>query len=282
MKKAFLISALVSLFLCLASAPALAVSKEILQLQTQVEILTQQIQGMQRSFDERMGVMKSLVEQSTDATNKATASLSTSLADLQALIKKQQADTGTHADQLSGQIQALNDSIDELKVRLGKVSKQLEDLQSSQQTLTAQAAQVVQQQQAPPPDVLYNNALRDYNAAKNDLASQEFLDYLKFYPNTDLAGNASFYLAEIEYRGGSYEQAVKDYDKVLENFPGGNKGAAAHLKKGMALVQLGKKDEGIAEFQTLLQRFPRSPEATQAKDQLEKLGVSTKPTRRSR
>jgi TolA-binding protein len=282
MKKVFLGSVLLSLFVCLASAPGFAVSKEILQLQTQVEVLTQQIQGMQRSFDERMGVMKNLVEQSTDATNKATSSLSASLADLQALIKKQQADTGSHSDQLSGQIQALNDSIDELKVRLGKLSKQLEDLQASQQTLAAQASQVVQQQNAPPPDVLYNNALRDYNAAKNDLASQEFLDYLKFYPNTDLAGNAYFYLAEIESRGGNYEQAVKDYDKVLENFPGGNKGAAAHLKKGMALVQLGKKDESIAEFQALLQRFPRSPEATLAKEQLEKLGVSAKPTRRSK
>jgi TolA-binding protein len=280
MKKVFLGSALISLFVCFASAPGFAVSKEILQLQTQVEVLTQQIQGMQRSFEERMGVMKNLVEQSTDATNKATSSLSTSLADLQALIKKQQADTGSHSDQLSGQIQALNDSIDELKVRLGKLSKQLEDLQASQQTLAAQASQVVQQQNAPPPDVLYNNALRDYNAGKNDLASQEFLDYLKFYPNTDLAGNAYFYMAEIEARGGNYEQAVKDYDKVLENFPGGNKGAAAHLKKGQALVQLGKKDEGIAEFQALLQRFPRSPEAAMAKEQLEKLGVATRSTRR--
>jgi len=282
MKKAFLGSVLLSLFVCLASAPSFAVSKEILQLQTQVEVLTQQIQGMQRSFEERMGVMKNLVEQSTDATNKATSSLSTSLADLQALIKKQQADTGSHSDQLSGQIQALNDSIDELKVRLGKLSKQLEDLQASQQTLAAQASQVVQQQNAPPPDVLYNNALRDYNAGKNDLASQEFLDYLKFYPNTDLAGNAYFYMAEIEARAGNYEQAVKDYDKVLESFPGGNKGAAAHLKKGQALVQLGKKDEGIAEFQALLQRFPRSPEAAMAKEQLEKLGVATRPTRRSK
>jgi TolA-binding protein len=103
---------------------------------------------------------------------------------------------------------------------------------------------------------------------------------LKFYPNTDLAGNTYFYMAEIEARGGNYEQAVKDYDKVLENFPGGNKGAAAHLKKGQALVQLGKKDEGIAEFQALLQRFPRSPEAAMAKEQLEKLGVATRSTRR--
>ena len=104
-------------------------------------------------------------------------------------------------DQLSGQIQALNDTMDELKVRLAKVSKQLEDMQSTQQSLAASQsaaqAQAQAQAQAPPPDVLYANALRDYNGANNDLASQEFADYVKFYPNTDLAGNAYFYLGRV-------------------------------------------------------------------------------------
>jgi TolA-binding protein len=101
-------------------------------------------------------------------------------------------------DQLSGQIQSLNDSLDELKARLGKVSKQLEDMQAAQQSISAQQTQQQQQAAAPPPDVLYNNALRDYQAGKNDLAAQEFADYVKYYPNTDLAGNSNFYLADIQ------------------------------------------------------------------------------------
>jgi len=75
-------------------------------------------------------------------------------------------------------------------------------------------------------DVLYNNALRDYNAGKYDLSSQEFNDYLKYYGTTDLAGNAQFYVADIEYRQGNFEAAVRDYDKVLEQYPSGNKAAA--------------------------------------------------------
>ena len=101
--------------------------------------------------------------------------------------------------------------MDELKARLAKVSKQLEDMQATQQNqAAAQATQQAQQQalaQAPPPDVLYNNALRDYNGGKNDLASQEFSDYLKFYPKTDLAGNGYFYLGEIQLRQGNFQQA---------------------------------------------------------------------------
>jgi tol-pal system protein YbgF len=256
------------------AVPAWGVSREIIQLQTQVQALQDQMTHMQQSFDERMGVMKSLMDQNTDSMNKATAAI----VNLQTALQKQQSDSGTRVDQLSGQLQALNDTLDELKVRLAKVSKQLEDMQAAQQSLAAQQAQAQQQQQqqaqAPPPDVLYNNALRDYNAGNNDLASQEFEQYIKFYPNTDLAGNSYFYLAEIEYRQQNYQQAAKDYDQVLQNFPSGNKAASAQLKKGFALIELGQKEDGIAELRHVIQRYPRSNEALQAKERLRKLGAS--------
>src|SRR6266550_6636595 len=254
--------------------PVWCVNKDMVQLQTQVQDLQDRIAHMQQSFDERMGVLQHLIEQSTDRANK----VATSVTDLQTTLQKQQTDSGAHTDQLSGQIQALNDTLDELKARLGKVSKQLEDMQAAQQNVAAQQSQQTQQQQqqaqAPPPDVLYNNALRDYNAAKNDLAAQEFTDYIKYYPNTDLAGNSHFYLADIEFREGKYQQAVKDYDQVLQNFPDGNKAAAAELKKGFALIELGQKDDGVSTLRHVIQRYPRSNEAMQARDRLRKLGVA--------
>jgi tol-pal system protein YbgF len=270
-----------SIFLALLTAlslevtPAQGVSKEMIQLQTQVQQLQDQMTHMQQSFDERMGVMKNLMDQNTDSMNKVAASINA----LQGILTKLQNDNGARVDQLSGQIQALNDSVDELKARLAKINTQLEQMQAAQQSQAAtQAAQQAQQQalaQAPPPDVLYNNALRDYNAAKNDLATQEFSDYVKFYPTTDLAGNAYFYLAEISYRQGNYQEAVKNYDQVLQNFPTGNKAPSAQLKKGFALIELGQKDDGIAALRYVIQRYPRSNEALQARERLHKLGVST-------
>jgi tol-pal system protein YbgF len=126
--------------------------------------------------------------------------------------------------------------------------------------------------QAPPPDVLYNNALRDYNGGKPDLASQEFNDFVKFYPNTDLAGNAHFYLAELQFRAGDYKKAVEEYDLVLQNFPSGNKAAAAQLKKGFALLELGKEEEGTQELRHVIQRYPKTNEALQARERLRKTG----------
>jgi tol-pal system protein YbgF len=271
------ISALVASFLVLwlGVAPAWGVSKDMVQLQTQVQQLQEQMTAMQRAFDERMGVMKNLVEQDTDAVNK----VATALTALQQTLQRQQSDGGSKVDQLSGQIQALNDTMDELKTRLAKVSKQLEDMQAAQQSLGAQQAQQQAQQKAvndaPPPDVLYNNGLRDYNGGKNDLALQEFSDYVKFYPNTDLAGNCYFYLGEIQFRQGNFQQAAQSYDAVLQNFPSGNKAASAQLKKGFSLVELGKQDDGVSELRRLIQRYPHSPEALQARERLRKLGVAT-------
>jgi len=254
-------------------SPAWGVSKEMIQLQTQVQTLQDQMTHMQQSFDERMGVMKNLMDQNTDSMNKVAASITA----LRGSLEKLQTDNGGKVDQLSGQIQALNDSLDELKARLAKVSKQLEDVQAAQQNQqAAQAAQQAEQQalaQAPPPDVLYNNALRDYNAGKTDLAKQEFSDYVRFYATTDLAGNCYFYLAEVDFRQGNYQGAVKSYDQVLQNFPTGNKAPSADLKKGLALIELGQKDDGVAELRHVIQRYPRSNEALQAREWLKKEGA---------
>jgi tol-pal system protein YbgF len=271
-------SALLTVVLMLlAFAPqAFAVSKEIVQLQTQVQLLADQVQKLQQANDERMGVLKNLVEQQSDSINK----MSTAVANMQKALQQQATDTQGRVEQVSGQIQALNDSVDEMKARMAKLQKQLDDMQAAQQNLTAPPATgaatqpTQQQQQAPPADVLYANALRDYNAGRYDLAVQQFGDYMKFYPNTDLAGNAQFYIADVEYRQGNFEAAVKDYDKVLEQYPGGNKAAASQLKKGFALLELGQKDAGVRELNSLIARYPRAIEATQAKDRLKKLGVT--------
>jgi TolA-binding protein len=128
--------------------------------------------------------------------------------------------------------------------------------------------------------VLYNNALRDYNGGKNDLATQEFTDYIKFYPNTDLAGNAYFYLAELQFKArrlpGGRRLTMIWY---VQNFPSGNKAAAAQLRKGLALIELGKQDEGAEELRHVIQRYPRTNEAIQARDRLRKLGPATPKSR---
>ncbi len=274
MKKPLILATL-ALAWCM-TLPAHAGTKEqLIQLQTTVQILQDNMAKMQQSFDERMGVMKDLVTQQTDNINR----MGTSVQSLQKTLSQQNTDAATKVDQLSGQVQALHDAVDELKARLARTTKQLDDIQAALQNINQPPAgqtpaTTTPAAQAPRPETLYNSALGDFNSGKNDLAAQEFTQYMQVYGNTDLAGNAQFYLGEIDYRRGNFQAAINDYNKVLDQYPGGNKDAGARLKKGLAYLELGQRDAGVKELRALITRYPKSPEAMQAKDQLNKLGVA--------
>jgi tol-pal system protein YbgF len=114
---------------------------------------------------------------------------------------------------------------------------------------------------------------RDYNAGRYDVAIGEFQSVLQFYPLDDLAGTAQFYLGEIAYQQKDYAAAIKSYNAVLEGFSGNTKAPAAQLHKGYALLAENKKDEGIHELRSLIQRHPQTPEARAARSKLNGMGV---------
>lgn len=127
--------------------------------------------------------------------------------------------------------------------------------------------------QAPPLQDTYQAGVRDFNAAKYDVAAGEFGDVIQYYPHDDMAGSAEFYLGEIAYRQQNWADAVKAYNAMLENFPTGSKAPAARLHKGLALLQQNKRAAGVQELRTLIQRHPQTPEASQARAKLNALGI---------
>ncbi len=132
--------------------------------------------------------------------------------------------------------------------------------------------------QTPPLQQTFQAALSDFNAAKYKLAESEFQDVIRYYPMDDMAGSAQFYLGEIAYREGNFEDAVKDYNAVLEGFSGNAKAPAAQLHKGLALLKDNKREAGIHELRLLIQRHPQTPEAAQAREKLNGMGVRINPT----
>src|SRR5579864_234412 len=166
--------ALILLALWFASPANAADQKsQLIQIQTQLQIMQDNMTQMKQSFDERMGVMKDMLTQQNESVNK----MSETVQNLQKTLGAQTNDASSKVDQVSGQVQALHDSVDELKARLAKVSKQLDDIQAAQQNITnppggtpggpsgpGGVAPGSAQNQAPPPDVLYNNGLGDFNA----------------------------------------------------------------------------------------------------------------------
>src|SRR5437763_16455905 len=100
-----------------ASLPATAGTKEqLIQIQTQGQALQDQMAQMKTSFDERMGVMRNLVEQTTDSVNK----MNNNVSDLSKGLQQANGNAGAKVDQLSTQVQALQESLDEMKARIAK------------------------------------------------------------------------------------------------------------------------------------------------------------------
>ncbi len=119
------------------SPHAFAVSKEMVQLQTQVQQLQDMVQHLQTSNDERMGVLVNMVQQNTDNMNKMMASVNA----LQTTLKVDNEQRGSNSTQLSTQIQALNDSVDELKTRIANLATQMQAIQGQMQNVNGMPAQ---------------------------------------------------------------------------------------------------------------------------------------------
>ncbi len=282
--------------------PAEAVARELIELQRDVTSLLQGQKDLSTQVTQDHTVMKTLVEQSNDNVNKLAATMGS----LQKSVQDVQANSGARLDTMSTQVQGLSDNLEEIKSRLGKLNQQLVDLQNSVQSLdgkisgtspapatgttnptaynssspssSAPATSVVPPG-APSADTLYSNGLRDITSGKYDLARSEFQDYLKYYSDTDLASNAQFYLGEIAYSQKNYEQAVGEYEKVLNNYPKSFKLAPARLKKGMALIELGQKPGGVRELREVVKRYPGTEEDRRARAKLKELGVAITATR---
>ncbi len=282
----------------LASAPvrAHAVSKEIIELQTQVQQLLDMMQRLQSTMDTRFGVLQNLAQQTADEAKQMSVTVNA----LQQKINAENEAASGKVDTVSGQVMSMNDSVDELKTRIAKLDKAIQDMQAQLQNVQTQpqgaampngapggvgglpasgqagggqAPNMPQMSQTPPLQETFQSGLRDYNAGKYEVATGEFQDVLHYYPLDDLAGTAQFYLGEIAYQQKHYDEAVNAYNTVLEGFSGNPKAPAAQLHKGLALLALNKKDAGIHELRLLIQRHPRTPEAASARSKLNGMGV---------
>lgn len=306
-----------AVMLAQAAEPAHAVSKEMVQLETQVQQLLDMVQRLQSTLDTKFALVQNLAQQTADQASQMTASVN---ALQQKLDAQNQAESGK-VDTVSGQVQSLNDSVDELKSRIAKLDKSVQDLQAQLQQMQTQPSSAAMPgsapgaapgsampgtmpgsatgatqapgsaapgseaapggqtsmtpaaPQAPPLQETYQAALRDFNAGRYQLAASEFGDVVHNYPLDDLAGTSQFYLGEIAYQQQHYDEAVNDYNAVLEAFSGNAKAPAAQLHKGYALLALDKKQAGIDELRALIKRHPQTPEAAAARRKLNGMGV---------
>jgi tol-pal system protein YbgF len=94
-----------------------------------------------------------------------------------------------------------------------------------------------------------------------DKAERSFSQFVEVHPASDLTDNALYWWGECRYHKKDYIGALRIFQRVIEEQPGGNKVPDAMVKMGLSLVNLKQKDEGL---QILAQVMVIYPDTTSA------------------
>ena len=74
--------------------------------------------------------------------------------------------------------------------------------------------------------------------------------------------------AEASYNERKYEDAILEYQQLIDTYPKSWRVPNAYLKQGNALINLGRKKEAAFFFNTLIDKYPNSREAKIARQKL--------------
>ena len=122
------------------------------------------------------------------------------------------------------------------------------------------------------PADLFAQATADYQRGRYDLARQGFEDYAEKFPRTDLSDDALYWAGECWSAQKKPREAIAAFDKLFRTYPQSDKAPAAHLKKGIAHLELGEKAQAMVELNFVVNQFPGSDEAKSARQRLKSLG----------
>ena len=264
-----LISAVLLFSLLTPVTPAFAANKDMIQLQTQVQQLLDAVARLQQSNDERMGVLKDLVQQSSDSVNRMSVTVDA----LQKQVAAQQAATGTKVDGVSGQVQALNDSLDEIRARMVRLEKAVNDVQGSQQNISAslqnlpqgtgssaQPASASPVQSAPMQSAVPPSASNDIPAAP--ISRPAGVTRTPLAGATRAAANGAPPVLDLyksaygDYMAAKYPIASSEFNDVIKSYPEDTLAGNAYYYLGEIDYRAGKYAAAARSYDKVLEDFP--------------------------
>lgn len=129
--------------------------------------------------------------------------------------------------------------------------------------------QASSQSDDPEKEKLYYDAAFDLIKAKDfDKASQAFAAFLRKYPNSPYAGNAQYWLGEVNLAKGDLQGAGQAFAKVSQAYPQHNKVPDSLYKLADVEVRLGNRDKANGILRQVIADYPNSSAAQLAQRQL--------------
>lgn len=271
-----------------AIMPAQSTKDRLLEIQRDVALLQGAMMDSDRGNGQKIAALEALMKQNLDAITK----LNQALAVIESAVNRQGdqvvgpvVNTAAKVDAMSAQFGGLRDAVEESNSMITRLQREVEDIKTTLTTLPPPGSYGAPEGEtgAALGDDFFNQAQADFNRGNYDLAKAQFDDFLRLSAGSSRAPEAQYYLGAIAYNQEQYDEAVTQFDLVLERYPVGLISADALFKKAMALNKLGKGPEASKEFQAVIERFPNSSVAPNAQGMLDEIaagGAKPSPVRR--
>ncbi len=236
---------------------------QIEDLKTELVLLQRQTQSMQETFNKTMGELNTLIVQMSDNISA---------------IRRAQSSVSTNSGEVVSQVASMGERLTATNERMERLSEQFAQLKKVIEAIPDQPTF----RDLPPgnPEILFAAAYSDYSRGNFDLALSEFRQYVETYPGSELADNAQYWIGEILYAQKKLTEAVTEFEKVRAISPNGDKTALALYKCGMVLLEMGRKDAAVAQFQVVFKEYSKTKEGELAFQRLQELApeLITNPT----
>lgn len=121
-------------------------------------------------------------------------------------------------------------------------------------------------QNAPAPEDVYRQIYLDYNRKEYQLALEESEAFLKDYPDDPLGEDVLFIRGSCLMELQNYFDALKEFSSLMQAYPQGKRAPGALLRTALAYDMLGEKEVAAGVVRRLLKEYPRSEEASAAKE----------------
>jgi tol-pal system protein YbgF len=165
------------------------------------------------------------------------------------------ATAGSTTQEMFEQMERLNTRLDEVLNRFNQVSQRIAPPTTASPT-------------APDPNQLYDQASQDLTQGRYGLALQGFREFVRRFPESELADNAQYGVGECFFAQSQFDSAASEYAMVEARFPGGDKMPAGLWKMALTQEKLGEAAASRKTLQDLVKRYPQSGEAQLARERL--------------
>lgn len=261
-----------ALFLILGASLPNSNDKElIIRLQGEILVLQRQIRDLQESFD------KWHVKSETSLNNLSSAS-ETSARTLSSIEDKLQRNQGSQSNAVAGvnaSLVKISEQLSQNNQQTAQINQQInalrQSLQDYQQKLREKEASDLRLD-TNDPEMAFAQAYMKYKNKEYDAAVNLFKSYLSVFGQNEKADDATFWLAESFAAQGRFAEALNEYNNILARYPDGDRAISARLKKGVTLLRLERRQEGVEELKAVISRYPNSRESEMARSELTRLG----------